>query len=334
MPPVASIGLSFMPAPMNAIDLGIVCVVGFFVVLGLRRGFLMGTLDLVGVVAALIVAALLYGRLVDPLTDLGLSRGLAAIVAFAGLNVVAQVVFNIVTRVLFSPLRRLPWPWPIRWSDALFGVLPGAIKGLALAAVVVIPLAFLQQPMVLSEQVRTSRLADPLVDVGLDALYGAVDRYDISLTDFAVMTSRPATEGIALPFTVTTGLTVDEATEAEMLLLVNKERIAAGLDPVVADAELTAVARDHGNEMFRLGYFAHESPVTGDPSDRLGAAGIPYLVSGENLAFAPTVEIAHRGLMQSPGHRANILNPAFTRLGVGVIRSENRGLMFSQEFAA
>lgn len=323
-----------MPAVMNAIDLGIVCVVGFFAVLGLRRGFLMGTLDLVGVVAALIVSAILYGRLVDPLVNLGLWRGIAAVVAFAGLNVVAQFVFSFVTGMLIGPLRRLPWPWPIRWSDGLLGVLPGAVKGLALAAVVVIPLAFLQQPMVLSDQVRASRLADPLVEIGLDALYGAVDRYDISLTDFAMMTSRPVNEGIELPFTVTTGLTVDQATEAEMLRLVNAERSAAGVDPVAADAELAGVARDHSEEMFRLGYFAHESPVTGDPSDRLGTAEITYLVSGENLAFAPTVEIAHRGLMQSPGHRANILNPAFTRLGVGVIRSENRGLMFSQEFAA
>jgi len=319
---------------MNSIDLGIICVVGLFAVLGLRRGLVMGTLDLLGVVIALVVSAIYYDRLIDPLTDLGLSRGIAAVVAFAGLNVAAQLVLGLITGALFRPLRRLPWPWLIRWGDGLFGLLPGTIKGLALAAVVIIPLAFLQQPVVLSDQVRSSRLADPLVDVGLDLLYGAVDRYDIAMTDFAVMTSRPVAQGIELPFTVTSGLTTDAAAEAEMLRLVNEERLAAGLDPVVADADLAGVARAHSQEMFQLGYFAHHSPVTGDPSDRLAAANILYLVSGENLAFAPTVEIAHRGLMKSPGHRANILNPAFTRLGIGVIRSEHRSLMFSQEFAA
>jgi uncharacterized protein YkwD len=97
---------------------------------------------------------------------------------------------------------------------------------------------------------------------------------------------------------------------------------------------LAVVARQHGEEMFQLGYFAHDSPVTGTPGDRIAAADIQAVATGENLAYAPSLRVAHEGLMNSPGHRANILNPAFTRLGIGVIRSENRGLMFVQEFAA
>ena len=319
---------------MNAIDLAIIVVVGTLAVLGIRRGFLLGALDLVGVAAALVVAALYYRRLIDPLVGWGLERGTAAIAAFAALNVAAQAVMALLTGVVFRPLRRLPWPWLLRWGDGLLGVVPGAIKGLAIAAVVVMPLAFLQRPLVLSDEVRSSRFADPLVDLGLDALYGAVERYDVDLADFAVITSRPAGDGIELPFTVTTGLIVDEAAEAELVRLVNAERTAAGLGPLALDPELAAVGRAHSEEMFRLGYFAHVSPVTGDPSDRLNAAEVRYLVSGENLAYAPSVAVAHRGLMNSPGHRANILNPAFTRIGIGVVRSERRGLMVSQEFAA
>ena len=319
---------------MNAVDVAIVVLVGTLAVFGLRRGFVLGALDLIGVAAGLVVSALYYRRLIDPLVDLGLGRGTAAIVAFATLSVVAQSVMTLLTGALFRPLRRLPWPWPVRWADGLFGLLPGAIKGLALAAVVVLPLAFLQRPLVLSDQIRASRFADPLVDLGLDALYGAVDRYDVDLADFAVITSRPAAEGVDLPFTVTSGLAVDRAAEAELLRLVNAEREAAGLAPLEADPELAAVGRAHAEEMFRLGYFAHVSPVSGEPGDRLDAAGVRYLASGENLAYAPTVEVAHRGLMNSPGHRANILNPVYTRLGVGIIRSERRGLMITQEFAA
>ncbi len=319
---------------MNAVDLAILVVVGTLAVLGMRRGFLLGALDLVGVAVALIVAALYYRRLIDPLVDRGLGRGTAAIVAFAALNLAAQAVVSLLTGVLFRPIRRLPWPWLLRWGDGVLGVVPGAIKGLAIAAVVVMPLAFVQRPLVLSEEVRASRLADPLVDLGLDALYGAVERYDVDLADFAVITSRPSEDSIRLPFTVAQGLKPDPAAEAAMLELVNAERAAAGLDPVRLDPELTAVGRAHSEEMFRLGYFAHRSPVTGEPGDRLDAAGVRYLASGENLAYAPSVEVAHRGLMNSPGHRANILNPLFTRLGVGIVRSERRGLMVSQEFAA
>ena len=319
---------------MNAVDIAIVTVVGILAVLGMRRGLLLGTLDLVAVAAALVAAALLYRRLIPPLEDLGLARSTAAVVAFAAVNVVAQAVVSVVTRAVLRPILRPRWPWFLRFMNGVLGLVPGAVKGLAIAAVVVVPLAFLQQPLVLSEQVRNSRLADPLVAGGLDVLDGAVERYDVELADFAASTSRPEHGSVDLPFAVTTGLTIDAAVEAEMLQLVNEERAKAGLDPVELDPELRAVARAHGEEMFRLGYFAHESPVTGSPADRLIDAGILYLSSGENLAYAPSVEVAHEGLMNSPGHRANILSPVFTRLGVGVVRSERRGLMFAQEFAA
>lgn len=319
---------------MNAVDIVILTVVGTLAVLGLRRGFLLGAIDLVGIAGGLLVAALYYQRLIDPLVERGLPHGTAAIIAFAGLNVAALAVVSVVTNVALQPIRRLPWPWLLRWGDGLFGVIPGVIKGMAITAVVIIPLAFLQQPLVLSDEIRSSRFGGRLVDVGLDGLYAAVERYDLDLGDFAAITARPAEDGIQLPFTVTDGLTIDLTAEAELLRLVNAERANAGLDPVVLDPALATVGRAHSEEMFRLGYFAHVSPVAGDPSDRLAAADVVYLVSGENLAFAPTVEIAHEGLMNSPGHRANILNPAFTRLGIGVVRSERRGLMISQEFAA
>jgi uncharacterized protein YkwD len=92
------------------------------------------------------------------------------------------------------------------------------------------------------------------------------------------------------------------------------------------------VARAHSLEMFQLDYFSHTSPTAGSPFDRMHAAGIQFLVAGENLAYAPNVEVAHQGLMNSPGHRANILRPEFGRVGIGVIRSSAQGSMFTQDF--
>jgi uncharacterized protein YkwD len=85
--------------------------------------------------------------------------------------------------------------------------------------------------------------------------------------------------------------------------------------------------------MFRLGYFSHTSPVSGSPADRLAHAGVAYAASGENLAYAPSVELAHQGLMASPGHRANILEPAYSRVGIGVQNAGLYGRMFTEEFA-
>ena len=100
---------------------------------------------------------------------------------------------------------------------------------------------------------------------------------------------------------------------------------ARDLKPLVADDALREVARRHSLEMFQRDYFSHTSPTTGSPFDRMRAASILFVVAGENLAFAPNVDIAHRGLMNSPGHRANILRPEFGRIGIGAIRSPGAG---------
>ncbi len=66
--------------------------------------------------------------------------------------------------------------------------------------------------------------------------------------------------------------------------------------------------------------------------DRMREANVRFVDAGENLALAPTVQVAHRGLMNSPGHRANILYPQFGRVGIGIMDGGIRGLMISQEF--
>jgi hypothetical protein len=102
-----------------------------------------------------------------------------------------------------------------------------------------------------------------------------------------------------------------------MLELVNRERAAAGLAPLAADPELTEVARRHSVDMFARGYFSHHTPEGKDPFDRIRAADVRFRTAGENLALAPTLPDAHTGLMNSPGHRANILRPQFGRVGIG-----------------
>jgi uncharacterized protein YkwD len=62
------------------------------------------------------------------------------------------------------------------------------------------------------------------------------------------------------------------------------------------------------------------------------SANVRFITAGENLALAPTLQIAHTGLMNSPGHRANILRREFGRVGIGIMDGGMRGLMISQEF--
>ncbi|MCR4399039.1 MAG: CAP domain-containing protein [Firmicutes bacterium] len=124
------------------------------------------------------------------------------------------------------------------------------------------------------------------------------------------------------------------AEERQMFDLLNDARVQAGLRPLQLDMRLVEQARLKSLDMSRLGYFGHQSPTYGSPFDQMKKAGIAYRAAGENLAGAPTVQMAHSGLMNSPGHRANILNPVFTHVGIGVASSNVYGLLFTQMFIA
>jgi uncharacterized protein YkwD len=185
----------------------------------------------------------------------------------------------------------------------------------------------------LSERTRDSVLVNRLAVYAeqLEAQLRPVFGEAISRT-LNLLTIRPdSNERVTLPFKVETSRPRPDL-EKRMLDLVNQERTAAGLKPLEADPELTEVARRHSADMFARGYFAHDTPEGVSPFDRMRQANVRFITAGENLALAPTIPVAHTGLMNSPGHRANILRPEFGRVGIGVMDGGMRGLMVSQEF--
>lgn len=117
------------------------------------------------------------------------------------------------------------------------------------------------------------------------------------------------------------GRAVRDAATAERRLyeLIGNERRRLGLPELATDTKLAQVARAHDRDMQRTGFVGHVSPTTGNASDRLRKAGIPATRLLENVARAYSVEDAHSGLMASPGHRRNILDPDVQSLGIGVV---------------
>jgi uncharacterized protein YkwD len=103
-----------------------------------------------------------------------------------------------------------------------------------------------------------------------------------------------------------------------LLELINASRQKAGLRPLASDPELRRVALAHSVDMAQHGFVGHVSPTTGSPDDRLQRSTIQVSVAAENVALEATPEGVHAGLMNSPGHRANILRPDFTHVGIGV----------------
>ncbi len=119
----------------------------------------------------------------------------------------------------------------------------------------------------------------------------------------------------------------------EVLTLTNQERAKLGLSPLTWNDTLAGIGANHCQDMIDRNYFAHESPEGQGPSDRADAAGYHWTWIGENIAEGySTASEVMTGWMNSPGHKANILRPQFTELGVGIRQAGNGQLYWAQEF--
>ena len=317
---------------INPIDVLLVILILLSVLNGYRRGFVHGVLDLAGWVLSLLAGLRYYEPLakwLGPRINLW-SEVWDRPIAFI---IIAVIVGLIVQLIGLSLLRRLPEDIRERRVNQVLGVIPGFINGLIIVAIISALLLAIPLNEGLSERTRDSALVNRLavyaeqLEAELRPVFG-----DAIARSLNLLTIRPdSNERVELPFTVQNPRPRPDL-EKQMLDLVNKERQANGLNPLAPDPELTEVARQHSTDMFARGYFAHDTPEGLSPFDRMRAANVHFTTAGENLALAPTLMVAHTGLMNSPGHRANILRPQFGRVGIGVMDGGMRGLMISQEF--
>lgn len=124
-----------------------------------------------------------------------------------------------------------------------------------------------------------------------------------------------------------------ERTATEVITLTNAERAAAGLPPLSHDRPLTNAAQAHSADMVARAFYSHTSPDGSEPWHRAAAAGSTRRSIGENIACGQrsAAEVV-RGWMNSPGHRANILKPGFTHMGVGFAGGGAAGTYWTQLF--
>lgn len=129
--------------------------------------------------------------------------------------------------------------------------------------------------------------------------------------------------------TPSTGLAAEES---KMVNLVNQARMNQGIQPLSVNQQLTNLARLKSQDMVDNNYFSHTSPTYGSPFEMMKNAGVTYSTAGENIAGTQTTESAHQNLMNSEGHRANILNSKFTEIGVGIASGSVYGNIYTQMF--
>ncbi len=120
--------------------------------------------------------------------------------------------------------------------------------------------------------------------------------------------------------------------EEKLLNLINLDRAANGLRPLVHDPELSRIARIKSEDMRDNRYFAHESPTYGKARQMLERFGYRFSGAGENIAHHATVEKAQAAFMTSDGHRRNILSAVWQKVGVGVCYDQNGYIYATQIF--
>lgn len=315
----------------NYIDILLILLVLLSTIRGWQRGLLLGLVDVVTWIGSALLALRFYesvARWLDP--RVSWPEIWTRPVAFLLTVAVASVLIGLLGHVL---IRWLPKGIHQSQGNRLLGIVPGFINGLISAAIGAALLLALPLPNGLSVTVKESAVANHLAayseqaEAALKPVFGDAVAHTLN----TVTVEPESDQSVKLPYTVADAPPAPEL-ETQMLALVNQERAKAGLAPLAWDPALVEVARRHSADMFARGYFAHTTPEGESPFDRFTRSGITYRTAGENLALAPTLSLAHTGLMNSPGHRANILSPEFGRVGIGIIDGGLRGLMVTQDF--
>jgi uncharacterized protein YkwD/uncharacterized membrane protein required for colicin V production len=318
---------------MILVDLLLVGLLGYAVYAGSKRGLVLIGLELASFTLATVVALLGYHPLGGWIKHLsGSSTALGNVVGFALLWIMIEIASAILARYLV--LRHVSRELHLSRANRVGGAVLGGIKALIITTLALIVFAGLPLSAATKRVVTESFLGGHLLSSSsrLQSWLAGGLGHDLgeSLNFFTVTAEPESEQRIDLGYT-TVG-SVDPSDEDALLALLNQERTSRGLKPLTMNDKARVVARAYSADMFARGYFSHINPEGKSPFDRMRAGGVGFGAAGENLALAPTLKLAHDGLMNSPGHRANILGAQYRTVGIGIIDGGPYGLMVTQDF--
>lgn len=315
----------------NYIDLIIILILIYFGSEAFRHGVWVILADFISFLGSLLISLRAYKFAAEFLRNsFNLAHSVSNALGFLLTAIIAESILGI---ILGHAISKLPEKvWKRKWSKFL-ALIPAVGEGLILIGFVLTLVMGLPVAPFVKKDVTESKIGSYIlrqtsgVEKLVNEIFGGV--IEDSLT---YLTVKPGSrESIELTSEVGE-LKEDPQAESQMVAFVNEERRKVGVGELTWKSEIVPVARAHAANMWERHYFGHVSPEGKDVGDRLSAAGIRYFIAGENLALAPTVKTAHTGLMNSEGHRANILEPKFKKIGIGVIDNGIYGKMFVQVF--
>ncbi len=317
---------------MNWVDAVIILILIFFTLEGLGRSFIGELLDFLSFLLAFIFSLRFYNEVGQFFQgNFKIPYSLANVLGFITVWFLVETILFSIVHILLSKNAYL-----IKLNHILnkMAVIPAFLRGLVFISIILVLIGtFPIQPRVkkavndsaLGSRIlsHSARLEGPLKNV-----FGGITNDTLTF-----LTIKPKSdETVNLGFQ-TTEFSPNPSLETKMIDLVNKERTSRGLSALKFRQDLQDVGRSHSADMFKRGYFSHYSPEGDSVAERAERVGITYLVIGENLAYAPNLDLAHNGLMNSPGHRANILSPDYSSVGIGIQDGGVYGLMVTQVFS-
>lgn len=316
---------------MNFIDGFILFFLGLAVIDGWRAGWFVLLVDLIVFLLSLALAFTFFepvGQVVGGL--IGLSTATKPFIGFSLLFVIAYGSMRFLSL-------RFAQVWPHMYRTAVLNRVGGALVNLVKQSVgvgvVLNLLLFLPVVPLARSGILDSRFAGAFIieDPFFEQAVSKVIEPAVFEAQQFITTKEIDDSPVPLDFPVGT-LEIDLTAERVLFDLVNTEREQRNLPMLTWNDQLAKVARLHSRDMWKRQFFAHVNPDGADPFDRLRQGSVSYFIAGENLALAPTTPIAHDGLMDSPGHRANILDPNYAQLGIGAIRNGLYGATYTQLF--
>ncbi len=318
----------------NWIDLIIVGVTAYYVYQGFTKGFAAIAAEFCAFLLSFYLAVRFHAPVGTFFAEkFGIGAGWTDLVGYIAVAFLSEAIL---VELFSALLSRIPKKMLDSKSNAVLGSFAAAANALIILSFVIIHILSLPLRGSIKTDIGSSSLARFLVTVS--ERYGGEVKSSLenaAKRAVSFLTVEPGSNE-RLPLDVPdTGMTlsVSAAEETRMVGLFNRERAKQGLPALTADPKITDVARGKSRDMFERRYFSHNDPDGRNAADRMETAGVPFRLVGENLAYAPDLATAHEGLMNSEGHRANILEKKFTRIGIGIIDSKYYGMMFTQIFA-
>lgn len=315
----------------NYIDLIIILILIFYVSEAFRHGFWIILADFISFLGSLVLSLKFY-HFVSEFLKINFSLNLSLANAIGYLF--AAIFFeSLLSYLIGQIIHKLPEKIKKHKMNKFLGIIPAVGEGLMMVTFLLTLIMSLPIKPQVKDDVDKSKIGGIILnktavfEKSLNEVFGGV--INDSLTYFTVNTNSK--ENVNLDIR-SFSLKIDEKAETQIFVKVNEERRKLAIPELIWEPSLVPVARAHAKDMWERKYFSHYSPEGKDVGDRLQKANINFSFAGENLALAPTVNTAHTGLMNSKGHRENILEPRFKKVGIGVIDNGVYGKMFVQIF--